>query len=156
MYYYDALGIEGLLNCIDDKGTALVQNGDELNYFVDDQIVKLEAAAGAIAYLGISNFEMDQTTIEAEISQMPCIDITTNNESNRVNDASVYPSPTTGVVNVFGNYRTNYIEVLDVLGQVITTSFSSMSIDLKGNTSGVYFLKIHTEAGMISKKVFLE
>ncbi len=72
MYHYDGDGNGGLIECIVDGGTGIVQNGDFINFFTDDDKVKGETAPGQIAYLEISNYAKTEAEINEMIPTMPC------------------------------------------------------------------------------------
>jgi hypothetical protein len=73
---------------------------------------------------------------------------------------SVYPNPTTGELTIT-NYelRIENIEVFDVYGRIqnaecrMQNAISSISVDISDFKSGVYFVKIKTEKGTITKKI---
>ena len=52
--------------------------------------------------------------------------------------------------------RSENVEVYDVYGKLITTvkvEDNNVEIDLSGNASGVYFTRIFTDKGMITKQI---
>ena len=69
----------------------------------------------------------------------------------------VYPNPTTGEFRIENSeLRIENVEVYDVYGKLITTvkvEDNSVVIDLSGNASGVYFTRISTEKGMLTKRI---
>ena len=70
----------------------------------------------------------------------------------------VYPNPTNGIVSVElpSSFVGNTIEITNSLGQVLearTIEVEFMSFDLKDVTNGIYFVKVYTESGMVTKKV---
>jgi hypothetical protein len=71
------------------------------------------------------------------------------------NQVVVYPVPSNGLVNieVDGNIRIKQIDVYDVTGRNIQ---SSTQKELNIETKGIYFLHIHTNAGMAVKKVVIQ
>lgn len=66
------------------------------------------------------------------------------------------PNPTSGKININNNYLKN-AEIFSVYGQKINViqqvNNSKTIIDLNNQTSGVYFLRLKTEKGMITKKI---
>ena len=70
---------------------------------------------------------------------------------NLNNFISVFPNPTSGRVYVNGK-QINHIEVYNAYGQKIRNKNTSF-INLKNESSGIYFLKIITNQGVASKKV---
>jgi len=66
------------------------------------------------------------------------------------------PNPTSDKININNNYLKN-VEIFSVYGQKINViqqvNNSKTIIDLNNQTSGVYFLRLKTEKGMITKKI---
>ena len=63
----------------------------------------------------------------------------------------VFPNPTTDLVQVSGDNITG-IQVLDHTGNMIGYA-GSLSIDLGGQADGIYFIRIITDQGIVTKKV---
>lgn len=59
------------------------------------------------------------------------------------NKISIYPNPSTNVVNIEGNTSSNYnIEVYDLIGKQIGSYKNEKSIDVSNFISGIYLIKI--------------
>lgn len=74
------------------------------------------------------------------------------NESMNIN---VYPNPAESLVNVTAEGLKN-AELIDMMGRIISRNESSetmMTIDLSSLTSGIYFLRITTEAGVTTQRL---
>jgi len=74
----------------------------------------------------------------------------------KINNISIYPNPTTGQLTIDnGELKMNSIEIFDVYGRIIVNCQLSIvnSIDISDLSNGVYFLKISTEKGMVTKKI---
>ena len=75
---------------------------------------------------------------------------------------NLYPNPTTGELRIeSGELRINSVEIFDVFGRkqktILHSPFSILhSIDISHLSNGIYFLKIHTESGIVVKKVVKE
>ena len=74
-------------------------------------------------------------------------------------DLMVFPNPTTGLVQVKvdGVSTFNYT-VMNITGAVVSNDMvkgNIVTLDLSNNAKGVYFLKIDTEKGSITRKVML-
>ncbi|MCU0370350.1 MAG: DUF2271 domain-containing protein [Bacteroidales bacterium] len=63
----------------------------------------------------------------------------------------VFPNPTTGLITVYGDNITG-IRIYNYNGSLIGIAASS-SIDLSDQPEGVYYLKINSDNGVITKKV---
>ncbi len=77
---------------------------------------------------------------------------------NTLTGVSVYPNPSEGIINVTNDNKvTNVIEVHDMLGKVVFTSTVSTSttIDLSGNGTGVYIVKVSNENGTMVERVVI-
>ncbi|MDF2435929.1 MAG: glycosyl hydrolase [Bacteroidota bacterium] len=72
-------------------------------------------------------------------------------------EISVYPNPSNGMFTLnLGHNVTSTVEVYNVIGaQVSAKSFNTQinSLDLTGLEAGVYFVKVTTEKGQITKKI---
>jgi len=64
----------------------------------------------------------------------------------------VFPNPTTGMIRVYGEKVTK-VDVMNLTGKIIFSS-KTADIDLSREADGIYFLKIVTEKGVVTKKVF--
>jgi len=79
----------------------------------------------------------------------------TNDESQ----ITVYPNPTNGELRIEnGELRINNVEVYDIMGKKLSShpliiTSSNHLIDISNLSAGVYFLKITTEKGIVTKKI---
>ena len=62
-------------------------------------------------------------------------------------DFSVYPSPTSGIINVQSKTTIVQIEIYNQLGQLILSNKNQNIIDISSVTQGIYFIKIKDESG---------
>jgi len=73
------------------------------------------------------------------------------------NSVQLYPNPTSGSFNVLQNATdANHIEIYNSIGSLIYSAEvkeSNISIDLTGNSTGIYFVKVTTEQGSVTKKL---
>lgn len=92
----------------------------------------------------------------------PIVQFTTTNVG--VNDydmsTTLYPNPTTGEIRIQNTeFRIQSVEVYDVYGKLIKSvkveDYSAV-IDLSANASGVYFTRIMTDKGVVTKRVVKE
>jgi len=70
------------------------------------------------------------------------------NESTLL-DFSVYPLPTTGILNIQSNATITQIELYSLLGQLVLSNSNKNTIDISSVSQGVYFIKIKDENGNI-------
>ncbi|MCL2168033.1 MAG: T9SS type A sorting domain-containing protein, partial [Lentimicrobiaceae bacterium] len=76
---------------------------------------------------------------------------------------TIYPNPTTGELTIEnGELRIENVEVFDIYGKKLYLSTrplvhsSTVSIDISHLASGIYFVKISTDEGVVMKKVVKE
>jgi Peptide-N-glycosidase F, C terminal/Secretion system C-terminal sorting domain/Peptide-N-glycosidase F, N terminal len=79
------------------------------------------------------------------------------------NFLEVYPNPGTGVFNIDYQSESDETEIviLDATGRVIRTeklqgSNGTIRVDLSGNPSGLYFVQMRTQNGVVTKRVVLQ
>ena len=94
--------------------------------------------------------------LEAEPSNEACETIVGINELQ--NDIKIYPNPTTGEL-IINNEELiiNNVEIFDIYGRkqssLIPHSTSLISINITHLPNGIYFIKIETKTGMITRKI---
>ena len=78
-------------------------------------------------------------------------------ENYELNMTEVYPNPTTGKFTIENSQlRIENVEVYDVYGKLITTvkvEDNIAELDLSDNASGVYFTRIFTDKGTVTKRI---
>jgi len=86
---------------------------------------------------------------------------TKTNETNFAHTISLYPNPTTGIINIESeslNNRNTKIQILNSLGQIVFEDISIMknSINIKQFSNGIYFLKIMSDTKIISTRKIIK
>ena len=79
-----------------------------------------------------------------------------NSVTNLDKSISVYPNPTSSIVNIKSNNSINSIELYDAQGRILQTNLvnqNETSIDISDKSNGIYFLKIVSEKGSKVEKV---
>jgi hypothetical protein len=68
-------------------------------------------------------------------------------------DMSIYPNPTTGMININlnGNQQIESVNLFDVHGQRFNTPVISNGIDLSEFSSGIYFMEVQFDSGKKGK-----
>jgi len=66
----------------------------------------------------------------------------------------IYPNPTTGILNVRG-YQIESIEIIDFTGRTVEFK-GTLTIDLSDFTKGIYFIKVKSSEGVITRKIVLQ
>lgn len=83
-----------------------------------------------------------------------CYPITLVGVSNLpVDELLIYPNPSTGIFRLQGEVDPNTIEVFNMMGEQVDVVIGQSSIDLGNQDEGIYFLKIHTKAGMATTRL---
>ena len=77
-----------------------------------------------------------------------------------VTEFSVYPNPTDGIVNIDNPSGEGFnCEIYSISGKKIltgrTVNGSGLKVDLRGNSKGLYIIKIHTGGTILLQKVIL-
>ncbi|HEU4789286.1 MAG TPA: T9SS type A sorting domain-containing protein [Flavobacterium sp.] len=75
-----------------------------------------------------------------------------------VNQYNIYPSPTTGLLNIQANTMIEKVSVIDVNGRLVkefqfNTPVLSTQLDLTHLAKGIYFLKIKSNQGNTNRKI---
>ena len=82
-----------------------------------------------------------------------------NIEILQQNGISIYPNPTTGIINFeFTDNNVQQITITDVTGRTIYNFTNSqfqnfLTIDLSSNANGIYFINIQTDNGKYTEKI---
>lgn len=76
-----------------------------------------------------------------------------NVEDFQNNQVQIYPNPTTDFINIKTNDPITTAELYNLHGQKVNASFSNNTVDVQNIASGIYFLKLKTSKGEISKKI---
>jgi lysyl endopeptidase len=101
------------------------------------------------------------TTLDAVAANFVKVNVTQVNTAN--NTVAVYPSPSTGIVNISGSFintNTAKIEVFNVIGNKIwetetSALLNNYQIDLTGVAPGIYIVRISAGSSVITKKVLI-
>ncbi len=83
-------------------------------------------------------------------------DILLNNNYSFLNKSIyVFPNPTNGLIHIKSNHLFEILEITlyNTLGTNIKINLTNESIDLSDISSGIYFLRLKTSKGMITKKI---
>jgi len=67
-------------------------------------------------------------------------------------DISIYPNPIDAFINIQTNHDIDSIELYNILGKLVLQT-TTKTIDAKELGSGVYFLKIKTRDGNLTKRI---
>jgi choice-of-anchor B domain-containing protein len=81
-----------------------------------------------------------------------------NDEASALESVGIYPNPTTGILNIVSpQTRVTKLELIDVSGRILetidTTTSTDYKLDLTTLQSAMYFVKISTDAGSLTKQI---
>lgn len=70
-----------------------------------------------------------------------------------MSSVKIYPNPTTDFINIQSNFDINSVEIYSLHGQKVLLVENKKRIDISSLSEGIYFLKLKTVKGEITKKV---
>lgn len=73
-------------------------------------------------------------------------------EENEADLFTIYPNPTSGVLNIKSNSPISEINLFNNIGQLLFTVEEKNQVDISGLSEGIYFVKIINEIGNIETK----
>lgn len=120
-------------------------------------VATIELADGLYDYtvtaVGFEDYAEQITVAGAAVS----VDVALIGIENVVSNFSIYPNPTSGILNVKAEGN-NTVVVLNAIGQVVYTNEvdGEGTIDLTGNASGVYFVRLQSGDKVATQRVILE
>lgn len=133
----------------------------EDNYDVEPVVIKDESSYSnsSPGEYFITYYAEDQSGNKSTIATRRITVIECNNSiehDNLANVIEVYPNPSSGqFIIISSKIRVNQLVVYNLQGKEILRSSFSNQIDLKPQSSGVYYLGIETNSGRILKKIVL-
>ena len=69
---------------------------------------------------------------------------------------TVFPNPTTGMVQISSSkFQVSSVDVYDVYGKLLKAEvlMDNNTVDMRGCAAGVYFLRVSTENGVVTKRI---
>ncbi|MCD4730897.1 MAG: T9SS type A sorting domain-containing protein, partial [Bacteroidales bacterium] len=85
--------------------------------------------------------------------------VITDIDESLLSESKIYPNPATDFVNISSEFEIKTVKIFNYAGQVMTVE-QVKSTHYRINTSqynpGIYFLRIETTAGIISKRIIIE
>ncbi len=88
-----------------------------------------------------------------------CVEGTTESQIETATAMSIFPNPTSGMLNVTSNEEINSIEIFNSIGNTVVCSNvagNSSAIDMSNLPNGMYFVRVSTANGIETVKVILE
>lgn len=75
-----------------------------------------------------------------------------DNENNQEVELTLYPNPTTDIINIKSNEEINQIDVYSLGGMLVVSNTKETSINVSNLASGYYITHIHTNNTIVTKK----
>ena len=88
-----------------------------------------------------------------------CVGGSTENTIETATEMSIYPNPTSGMLNVISNEEIDSVEIFNSVGTAVFSSqvaCNSSEIDMSNLPNGMYFVRVYTANGIETVKVVLE
>jgi len=98
-----------------------------------------------------------RSSLKNSTVSMNCNGIISSNLNELNEKISIYPNPSNGKLFISSSELIKSIKVTNIIGKEIysNNNFNNNSIDLINLNNGVYFIKLSTEKGTITKKIIL-
>ncbi len=95
--------------------------------------------------------------VDTSLSATVIVEICSSIDQSNVNNISIYPNPSNGIVNINGT-NILIVELIDINGRTIIYKEPSSKINILdlGNNKGVYILKITTPTEVIVKRLIIK
>lgn len=149
-YTLDRFEIYRSTDNIDYKLVKRIVNTPSINHYeCDDAVDEAGLYFYRIKAFYQNDCESDYVQIEVEV-----IDYTEVNE-DLANNVSIYPNPTSGMVNIKAEAM-QQVSVVNMMGQVVMTQSvdaDDVMIDMSAFENGMYLVNIMTENGNILKRI---
>ena len=88
-----------------------------------------------------------------------CVEDLTENGIETATAMSIYPNPTSGILNITSNEEIDSVEIFNSIGNTVVSSKvvgNSSAIDMSNLPNGMYFVRVSTANGIETVKVVLE
>jgi hypothetical protein len=129
------------------------RDGQVIANTADEMYDDLGLPAGQYEYYVTAVYDLG----ESDPSNTVLVDVITSITSNPEDRVRVYPNPFDDLIHVESHLPIRTVDVLNVSGQVVQKvkpmSGAIITIDVNDLKSGVYYLRMETDNGHISKKV---
>ncbi len=118
-----------------------------------DGFFLMENSDGTDIYYGLGSSFSEDVTVPFKVTTISGI------EENNIMNISVYPNPANKHIYInSAKYLINQITLTNISGKEVFSDFSNknkaeFSIDISSFNSGIYFVNIYTEAGIITRKI---
>ncbi|MGI9652503.1 T9SS type A sorting domain-containing protein [Chryseobacterium sp. RLHN22] len=73
-------------------------------------------------------------------------------QANKRNAISIYPNPTTDVLNIKADSKINAVSIVDLTGRKVNVKLEGDKVDVRGLSAGTYLINIETKDGISTEK----
>lgn len=112
----------------------------------------------AVAGKGVITGPSDQINVRLDDFKIMKVAGSVGIKTNVLSEVSLFPNPTTGILNINAIEANSSVEVFNVIGDKVYSNSllkGTNSIDLSGLANGAYFVKLNSNGQIITKKVVL-
>ncbi|RFC53544.1 extracellular catalytic domain type 1 short-chain-length polyhydroxyalkanoate depolymerase [Brumimicrobium aurantiacum] len=114
---------------------------------------------GALVDVDVTNHDFDASIeIWRFFRQYNSADLLSIADENKIdNTLKIYPNPSTGAIQIETDQKVDKIDVVNTQGKTVAT-FKNIqkSLEISNLNNGVYFVKIHSEEKVVTKKVIVQ
>ena len=136
------------INPVNSNNGNIASQGDDPSMFPNLSFRAFKYATDYPAFIG-RDLTPDNP-IESNPDLTPCNNL--NIEDHLQSSVSIYPNPSQDIFNINSEIEIDKVEVYNTLGKKIAEK-NNLNIDLSQQSDGIYFLRIHHNSNIISKKV---
>ena len=141
-----------------------VSNANEYVVYLDGEMLDSTTATSYVKGFdeeGTHYFTVASVCENGESEQSERFDFEIKGESisEFENNFEVYPNPVENVLYINAKENIKEVNVYNVVGVMMTTvngQQTTVSVDMNGYKSGIYFVEIKTEKGNLIKKIVVE
>jgi hypothetical protein len=139
-----------------NRNTAGGVSGADVAHVVGSGDFSLAAGASVtVAFAIIAGDSLSDIQMSADSAQVRYDgDALTVAENEMDTDFSIYPNPTSGIMNITGDKNIEKIIIRNVLGEIVSES-SSQLIDISKQANGIYFVEVTSQKLKTVKKIIL-
>lgn len=106
------------------------------------------------------NINLGSGTINAYSQNNPTANnvnfATLNTKDFELAQVSIYPNPTSDIINIKTNMQLTKVELFDILGKRVLDTKATKQLNIEQFKAGVYFLKMHAGTTTLTKKIIIE
>lgn len=130
------------------NGTILSQ-GQNISSVTNQTFRAIKYATTYPAFIGRDLTPGDPIELNSNTSACENLGI----EEFGISDVNIYPNPTTNIVNIQSSFPIDKIELFSTLGSLVKVVIESNTIELNDVMSGMYFISVHSNNEMITKRI---